>query len=169
MQFLLSLPKSAPLEAFGYFLAEILPYLLAIAAVVAVWTLSLRKLRKFAIAQSLLTVLLARGIIVSAIYMFYSRPRPFIQLEFRPLLEPIGQSSFPSGHAAAFAALAFSLWPYSRPASVLLFSGAVLNGVGRMYAGVHWLSDVVAGLIIGAVAALFIELLVRPIRKSINM
>jgi membrane-associated phospholipid phosphatase len=65
--------------------------------------------------------------------------------------------SFPSGHTAAAFAVAAALsaesgriWPEAKPyAAPVLFTGATLVGVSRMYHNSHWASDVVAGAAIG--------------------
>lgn len=70
--------------------------------------------------------------------------------------------SFPSGHsAAAFAAAAAVtaemrvIWPEATPyVAGILYPGAVLVGVSRMYHNRHWASDVVAGAAIGTFSGL---------------
>jgi membrane-associated phospholipid phosphatase len=65
--------------------------------------------------------------------------------------------SFPSGHTAAAFAVAAALtaesgriWPEAKPyAAPVLFAGATLIGISRMYQNRHWASDVVAGAAIG--------------------
>jgi len=65
--------------------------------------------------------------------------------------------SFPSGHtSAAFAAASAATgeigrwWPeYRTPAGVVLYGGAALVGVSRMYNNKHWASDVVIGAAVG--------------------
>lgn len=62
-------------------------------------------------------------------------------------------SSFPSGHATSSFAIAVTiamLWPGNRRfAGVLLISMATLIGISRIYRGVHWPTDVIAGAALG--------------------
>jgi undecaprenyl-diphosphatase len=83
------------------------------------------------------------------------RPRP----ELWPRLVELGPYSFPSGHALAaatfFPLLAWDLTRASRPRARVLAVcvGVLLSlcvGLGRLYLGVHWPSDVLAGWAIGA-------------------
>jgi undecaprenyl-diphosphatase len=83
------------------------------------------------------------------------RPRP----ELWPRLVVQGGSSFPSGHAIASAAffplLAWVLTcrrPRLRPAALAVAVAMVLFvGIGRLYLGLHWPTDVLAGWCIGTV------------------
>lgn len=78
------------------------------------------------------------------------RPRPYqVEKAERLVAEPTG-SSWPSGHPAVAAAVATVLAPRLRRrgrASGLLL--AVFVGASRVYVGVHYPTDVVAGLGIG--------------------
>lgn len=100
------------------------------------------------------------------------RPRP----ELWPRLVASGGLAFPSGHALASAALYPLLaWVLARRhperRAVFWALGLMLPlfiGVGRLYLGVHWPSDVLAGWALGAVessvAALWLGR--RPLRRS---
>ena len=81
-----------------------------------------------------------------------ARPRPFVELEALTTLFPAQTGfSFPSGHtASSFAASGvFVHGAFPRWIKVLFPVLAVLMGVSRLYVGVHYPSDVLAGMLLG--------------------
>ena len=86
-------------------------------------------------------------------YLF-DRARPFISdTGIAPLTKTPSSSPFPSGHSATAAAGALTLsavYPAFVPA--LLLSGALV-ALSRVYLGVHYPFDILAGLLIGTVTA----------------
>ncbi len=68
-------------------------------------------------------------------------------------------SSFPSDHAAVSFALSTAVFRVSRPLGaacmVWSFFGVCLP---RVYAGIHYISDIVAGAIIGISSVIFLEI-----------
>ena len=82
-------------------------------------------------------------------YLF-DRARPFIwNTEVAPLIKTPSSSSFPSGHSATAAAGALTLsilYPTFAPA---LVAAAFLVVLSRVYLGVHFPFDVLAGVAIG--------------------
>ena len=83
------------------------------------------------------------------------RARPWLDWPIVPLVTEGDPNSFPSGHTcAAFAAGMIWLralpWKWGRVAAPVL---AVLMGLSRLYVGVHYPTDVLAGALIGALCA----------------
>ena len=99
----------------------------------------------------LLNVVVTNGILK----LWVARPRPFTTFDaLIPLIAPPPDFSFPSGHSACSFAVAFVMYrllpkKYSIPALVL----AALIGLSRLYLGVHYPTDVLAGASIGCLAA----------------
>ncbi|HSD67815.1 MAG TPA: phosphatase PAP2 family protein [Vicinamibacteria bacterium] len=125
---------------------------LVIAAVA--WHLARRERRE---ALAWLAVGAAVALLPELVKAVVGRPRPTLW----PWLLPTSGYAFPSGHAVAGAAfypllgwLALRGLDLGRAGCALGLVVAAFVGVGRLYVGVHWPSDVVAGWAIGAALAL---------------
>jgi len=127
--------------------------LLVLCGVMIIWLLIHRAWRT---AIGIAVAVAAEQTIVNAMKFAFERPRP-IPLPPEAYEMP---NSFPSGHAA-FAMLAFGLLAVisghamGRWAKALVYSLAgmavFLIAFSRLYLGVHWLGDVLAGIAIAAV------------------
>lgn len=80
----------------------------------------------------------------------YPHPRPSALSSTHALL-PENDSSFPSGHATFFSALATALYFYHKRLGLLYALGALLIGVARVFAGIHWPIDILAGYALGGI------------------
>jgi len=82
----------------------------------------------------------------------FDRARPSISdSEIAPLIKTPSSSSFPSGHAATAAAGALTLSITYPPLAPLLVLAGLLVALSRVYLGVHYPFDVLAGITIGVV------------------
>jgi undecaprenyl-diphosphatase len=103
-----------------------------------------------------------------AIAHLWDRPRPFTTHESATYLlsAPSPDPSFPSDHAAAAFAIAFCVLAFSRRAGVGFLGAATLIGLSRIALGMHYPSDVLAGLLVGwAAAMVVVRLGRRPIER----
>jgi undecaprenyl-diphosphatase len=112
-------------------------------------------------AVMLVIVFIAIIIIGLSLKAVYYRPRPFLN----PLLSSIDHvlvpkdldSSFPSGHALIVAGGAATAFLFLRKRySVPLVIEAALVSYSRVYVGVHYPTDVIAGVILGVAIAFII-------------
>ncbi len=89
------------------------------------------------------------------IALIHFRSRPFASLpDVHLLIQKSSQeSSFPSGHATAAFAIAFTLYRYDRAwgSAFLIIAGII--SISRVFVGVHFVSDVIAGAVVGFFSA----------------
>lgn len=99
------------------------------------------------------------------------RPRPFVSLpkgSFTQLIPHSIDASFPSDHVSGSFAFAAGSWKNSdRWVSYSFTTLAILVAVARIYTGVHWPTDVIAGAIVGLLSAR-IMWAVSPLLKPIS-
>jgi len=102
------------------------------------------------------------------------RNRPYVSLDgvHTMHLDSADKYSMPSGHTTAAFAIATSLTlRYPKPyVYIPAFAWAVFVGYGRVYMGLHYPSDVLAGAALGAASAIAIHLLdtqITSLRKKI--
>ena len=98
----------------------------------------------------------------------HSDPRPFVQNpNLKPLIKHAADDGFPSDHSVAAGLLA-GLITWRRPWYGLGFwVAAALIAAARVAAHVHHVQDVVAGLLIGAIAASIAMVAARLIQRPV--
>jgi membrane-associated phospholipid phosphatase len=139
-------------------------FLLVPLALIACLTLLRAGLRREALAVAL--SLGGARLIFNLVKLLVSRPRPPVEH-----LQVVTGSSFPSGHATQASAFWFSLVFVLPPAGVSAKLTRVVAGVAlviiltvaasRVYLGVHYPSDVVAGMLLGTGWATYVQRCLR--------
>jgi len=123
---------------------------------VAFWfegrTQSQRGQNQRAVLQALIALFIA-NIILKLCNLVYFRPRPFVDHQVNLLFYRPTDSSFPSNAATVGFSLAIAVWLTNRRPGALLLVLATLFGLSRIYCGIHYLLDVVAGALLGALSA----------------
>ncbi len=90
------------------------------------------------------------GLVVFIANMFYFRPRPFAELDVNLLFYEPTDSSFPANSAAAAFGIAFGIWGVNRRIGWFAVGVAGSYGLARVYVGVHYPLDILAGAAIAA-------------------
>lgn len=124
------------------------PVVLAL-GVLLIWKGRLRGL--VCVLMLALIVSLGDGAVCRTLKEAVGRPRPFLVLpEVHLLVGKGGSASMPSSHAANWFAATMIFFIYYRRSLWLMLPGALLVSFSRIYNGVHYPSDVLAGAILGA-------------------
>ena len=116
-----------------------------------------REVLIFGLMSSALSLFVARTLALSLPFRVRPVLNPIVDFRLPYSMSPsalIGWSSFPSDHAALFFGLAATLYLVSRPIGILAFLHAffVVN-LPRVYTGVHYSSDILAGAALGCTFA----------------
>jgi len=111
--------------------------------------------------KEILLVFFSGGLawVLAAILKFFIHtPRPFSLFpQVQALFSETTSFAFPSGHATFFFALAVSIFFYHKKVGYLFMFFALLIGIARIVAGVHFPIDILGGFILGALVAYFIK------------
>ncbi|MCE2457478.1 MAG: phosphatase PAP2 family protein [Dehalococcoidia bacterium] len=109
----------------------------------------LRVQRQLGVFVALASMALSNSV-VFILNLFYFRPRPFVDNDVSLLFYEPTDSSFPSNAVAAVFGLAFGIWGVNRRLGYFALAAAILYGLARVYAGVHYPLDIFAGAAIAA-------------------
>ena len=145
------------------------PFALAFAPLLVWMLLRNRPITRREVLGCVILVLITNMVAADVIKPIVDRDRPCRTIEGVRVLTPTGNcpssDSFPSAHAAnLFAAAAYLSWRRRRRGWIL-FPFAALIAVSRIYMGVHWPSDALAGALLGlstGIAAALIHGLISP-------
>ena len=127
--------------------------------------LCFRKTRKCGIAV-LLALLAEWAICDGLLKNLVARPRPYTLYPDITLYVPkLHSYSFPSGHSASSFVAAVALFQFYRRPGIAAITFAALIAFSRVYLFMHWVTDVLAGALLGTLVAICIVKLLQFIEK----
>jgi membrane-associated phospholipid phosphatase len=85
--------------------------------------------------------------------ILFQTPRPFQALDGVNALFLESGYAFPSGHSMVFMALGLAIFLLHKNAGYIFIFFAILIGLARIIAGVHFPADILGGFILGAALA----------------
>ncbi len=89
--------------------------------------------------------------------ILFHTPRPYLALPDVFTLFSETSFAFPSGHAAFFSALALSIFFVHKKAGYVFMFFALIIGLARIVAGVHFPIDILGGFVLGFLVAYFVK------------
>ena len=99
------------------------------------------------------------------------RPRPFfVDSDLMPFIKSSGveiptSSSFPSGHSSSSLATSFALFFYNKKWGKPAVFYGFLVAISRVYFGVHYPTDVLAGILIGVLVAYVVNIIAKKLEN----
>jgi undecaprenyl-diphosphatase len=91
--------------------------------------------------------------IAFVIHHAYDRPRPYESHHISHPWSNTTDATFPSDHTTVSFAIAFAVLSFDLAAGVIFLVIAAIIGIGRLFIGAHYPSDVAAGVVVGLIAA----------------
>ena len=151
--------KNLCLDEVAIFCASFLGYVL----IGILFVLLIRNFKKYykIVTQAFISGIFARFIIVEIIRFIWDRPRPFVSNSVNLLINHSPSASFPSGHAAFFFALSCLIYLYNKKIGILFLIASFLISISRVFCGIHWPFDILAGALVGILSALIIKKISR--------
>ncbi len=141
--------------------------MILVVLVYAIW--GYRRWRDMALV-AIGSAIVARFGLTTLIRYFYYHPRPYLVItQTHLLLARETESSFPSGHTIFTFALATGVYRYNKKAGLWFYVSACLVGFARVYAGVHWPYDIVAGAVLGIFTAMICDWIFRKYKHVIGL
>lgn len=160
--------RSEWVDRFAVFLAQYLPYVLFLSALVLIFSEPNWKKKVIHFSHLILFLVLARGVIVEFLNYIFPTLRPFETLDINPLFTA-GGPAFPSSHAVVFFGLAVVIFCINKDWGLWYFLFATLNGLARIFSGVHFPADVFAGAFIGIAVGFAVYNLIEIYLKKVNL
>lgn len=143
--------KSKLLDNSAIFFARILPYFMV---AFLIYLCFLQK-NLYLFLLPVLSGGLAR-LLNEVVHIFYKKERPAYLFGTKVLIPAPKNYSLPSGHASFFFGIAFYLFFYNTILAIIFIIFSCFIGLARVFCGVHWFKDILAGAFVGFISVLIV-------------
>ena len=128
------------------------------------WNINIKTRTKFqlSVLQAIAAFSLS-NLTVFILSIYVTRMRPFISQDLNLLFYKPTDPSFPSNPTATAFAIAHSINMINKKLGICAYILSSLWGLSRLFAGVNYLSDIIAGAIIGILISQFLYLIFQKI------
>lgn len=153
------------LDYAGIFFAKYCEYFLWLGLIIFLFV-NIKKNWKIFL-EAFLAAGISRFVFTIIIRLLWFRSRPFLALGLMPLInKDPNEASFPSGHASFYFALSAVIYFYNKKLGMLFYAVSSLVVLARIFVGVHWPADILAGALLGILTAWLIHKLAKKYLKT---
>lgn len=142
------------LDSAAIFCAKKLPYFMVIFLFAYCWMQKSLPLFFYAVLSALFARLINEGI-----YFFYKGKRPAYLPGTKVLISVPKNYSFPSSHASLFFGMSWFLLSSDFYLGIAFLILSLIMGIARVFCGVHWFRDIIAGAFVGLLSSIIIHLI----------
>ena len=102
-------------------------------------------------------------LVVYLINVIYMRPRPFFSLPAHLLFYRPTDPSFPANSTTVIFAMAVAIFLWNKRVGIWMLLIAAFHGFARVYVGVHFPTDILAGAAIGTLMSVGVSIVVKKL------